>query len=129
MTSVRYTNPVYPEYFADPFVWKADGEYYAIGTGPDEAAGTTPRGREATVFPLLRSSDLVHWRQAGRALIPPDPAMGTAFWAPEIVCDGTRWFLYYSVGHEDRDHQLRVATSDAPLGPYVDAAGLTDLDE
>src|SRR5688572_32600687 len=32
---IAYTNPVYPEYFADPFVWKFDGVYYAIGTGAD----------------------------------------------------------------------------------------------
>ncbi len=129
MTRVPYTNPVHGEYFADPFVWRGDGEYYAIGTGSHEATGGAFSARDATVFPLLRSPDLVHWQDAGRALLRPDPALGTAFWAPEIVCDGTRWFLYYSVGYADRLHQLRVATSDAPLGPYVDLAALTTRDE
>ena len=32
-----YTNPVYPGYFADPFVWQYQGVYYAIGTGAAEA--------------------------------------------------------------------------------------------
>jgi GH43 family beta-xylosidase len=129
MDTVAYRNPVYYEYFADPFVWKADGEYYAIGTGQHEADGTTRRADQPTVFPLIRSSDLVNWRPAGRALIPPSPDLGTAFWAPEVAFDGTRWFLYYSVGHDDRLHQLRVAISDAPLGPYVDATALTNLDD
>jgi beta-xylosidase len=126
---VRYTNPVYSEYFADPFVWRADGEYFAIGTGPAEAAGTVTGAAQPSVFPLLRSADLVHWRHAGHALIPPDPALGSTFWAPEVAWDGRRWFLYYSVGHQDRLHQLRVAISDAPLGPYLDASALTTLDE
>jgi beta-xylosidase len=125
----RYRNPVYGEYFADPFVWSAGGEYFAIGTGRHEASGTVAQQHDATVFPLLRSRDLIHWQNAGCALIRPDPALGTAFWAPEVVSDGRRWFLYYSVGHGDRLHQLRVAIADAPLGPYTDAAALTNLDD
>ena len=61
---VTYTNPVYPEYFADPFAWKFNGTYYAIGTGADEAGGRV----HENVFPLLTSPDLVHWDGAGRAL-------------------------------------------------------------
>lgn len=128
MRTLRYRNPVYPGYFADPFVWVAGGEYYAIGTGAKEADGTAGHRRDPSVFPMLRSSDLVSWREAGRALVPPDPAMGSTFWAPEVASDGARWYLYYSVGHQDRLHQLRVAISEAPLGPYVDTAGLTHLD-
>jgi beta-xylosidase len=121
-----YTNPVHPAYFADPFVWRCGADYYAIGTGPAEAAGCVAGGDAPTVFPLLRSADLVHWTPAGRALVRPDAGFGDAFWAPEVAeCDG-RWYLYYSVGHGDARHQLRVAVSDAPLGPYVDAAALTD---
>ena len=36
-SAMQYRNPVYPEYFADPFVWKHDGIYYAVGTGVVEA--------------------------------------------------------------------------------------------
>jgi len=129
MHILRYRNPVYGEYFADPFVWSAGGEYFAIGTGRDEASGTVAQQHDATVFPLLRSRDLIHWQNAGCALIRPDPALGTGFWAPEVASDGRRWFLYYSVGHGDRLHQLRVAIADAPLGPYTDAAALTKLDD
>jgi beta-xylosidase len=31
-----------------------------------------------------------------------------------------KFWLYYSVGFGDKNHQLRVATSDTPLGPYQD---------
>lgn len=120
MVEQIYTNPVYPEYFADPFVWQHQGVYYAIGTGPQEAAGQVEEDRERRVFPLLRSGDLVNWQFAGNALIRPDPSLGNNFWAPEIAYHEGTFYLYYSVGHEDKNHQLRVAISVAPLGPYQD---------
>ncbi len=138
-----YTNPVYAGYFADPFAWEHGGTYYAIGTGAPEAAGQVDiavdqRVEEnrnttvaasvdkvgkitvASVFPLLYSEDFVTWQFAGYALVRPDPALGDSFWAPEVAyCDGI-FYLYYSVGWEDKQHQLRVATSEHPLGPYHD---------
>ena len=118
--------PVHPVYFADPFVWRHGEEYYAIGTGPHEAEGTSERRRQASIFPLLRSRNLRHWQTAGFALIAPDAALGRNFWAPEIAHCGNHWYLYYSVGHGDRLHQLRVAVSDEPLGPYSDCGRLTN---
>jgi hypothetical protein len=76
MAASEYCNPVHPGYFADPFVWRIDDGWFAVGTGRHEAEG--------------------------------------------------RWWLYYSVGHGDRRHQLRVAVSDRPLGPWLDVAALTD---
>src|SRR5204863_3051634 len=49
-----------------------------------------------------------------------DPALGPDFWAPEVAWAGGRCYLYYSVGQDDKDHQLRVAVSDSPQGPYRD---------
>lgn len=115
-----YTNPVYNGYFADPFVWQHEGIYYAIGTGDTEAEGVVEELKEQTIFPLLQSKDFVTWEPAGDALIRPDASLGTHFWAPEIACWEGKFYLYYSVGHEDKNHQLRVAVSDRPLGPYRD---------
>lgn len=126
MTPITYTNPVYPEYFADPFVWHFEGAYYAIGTGADEASGHA----HERVFPLLKSSNLVHWEPAGRALQRLPGSFGDTYWAPEVAFEGGTFYLYYSVGHADKRHQLRVAASDNPLGPYRDVAGpLVDPDE
>jgi len=124
-----YTNPVYKGYFADPFVWEYEGVYYAIGTGPAEAKGQmeeiadaaqTNSTDELRVFPLLRSFDFLNWDFVGNALLRPEPALGDNFWAPEVAYCDRMFYLYYSVGHEDKDHQLRVATSNDPLGPYQD---------
>ena len=108
--------PVYPGYFADPFVWRHDREYFAIGTGESEAEAH-PENR---IFPLLRSRDFRNWEPAGRALLRPQAELGDTFWAPEVAFNDGRFYLYYSVGFADKNHQLRVAHSSSPLGPYAD---------
>ncbi|HWI59915.1 MAG TPA: family 43 glycosylhydrolase, partial [Bacillota bacterium] len=112
-----HVNPVYGSYFADPFVWKHQGVYYAIGTGALEANGHTV----GKVFPVLQSLDFSQWTFASNALVRPDPALGENFWAPAVAYADNQFYLYYSVGHGDKNHQLRVATSPAPQGPYHDA--------
>jgi beta-xylosidase len=111
-----HANPVYGSYFADPFVWKCGGVYYAIGTGSLEANGQTV----GKIFPVLHSEDFFQWTFASNALIRPDPALGENFWAPEVAFFDDKFYLYYSVGHGDKNHHLRVAISDSPQGPYRD---------
>lgn len=115
-----YHNPVYPDYFADPFVWKHQGVYYAVGTGP-------VTGAKDRAFPLLRSENFVDWKFCHGALRVPEFAQGGEFWAPEVAFDGQAFFLYYSVATAGLNHQLRVARSASPEGPYEDAVALTDL--
>jgi GH43 family beta-xylosidase len=115
--------PAWWEYFADPFVLRAeDGRYIAIGT-----EDPSPEGDR--VFPMLESSDLVAWRARGRALLRTDAALGDAYWAPEIVNADERWWLYYSVGHDIHGHHVRVARGDDPFGPYVDTGARLTPDE
>lgn len=114
-----YRNPVYPEYFADPFVLRHEGVYYAYGTVPD--AGRT--------VPALASEDLVHWRALGDVLVPLDRP-GEVYWAPEVAAgDDGRFYMYFSVGREEgEDHRLRVAVANGPTGPFVDAGVVLDSD-
>jgi len=112
--TVRYRNPVFPEYFADPFVLAPgdeDGGYVAFGTG---------RLVDGLAFEVLRSDDLVTWRSVGGALVPPPAELGTDLWAPEVIGADGRWWMYYSVGHADVGHRLRVAVADRVSGPYTD---------
>jgi beta-xylosidase len=110
--SGTYTNPVWPDYFADPFVMAAQGRYYAFGTGP----GTASQSLVGLV-----SEDLVGWRDLG-AVLAPDAVTGPAthLWAPEVARRGGGYVMYYSAGVEDRGHRLRAASSPRAEGPYRD---------
>ncbi len=121
---LSYKNPVWPGYFADPFVLLHDGVYWAYGTGH----GPEADGRQ---FPVLRSRDLAHWEYAGGALLPPGAETAesfTAYWAPEVAERGGKFYLYYSAatGGRDETHRLRVATAGRPDGPFADK-GLVKL--
>ncbi len=118
-----HVNPVYGSYFADPFVWKHQEVYYAVGTGELEATGQTV----GKVFPVLQSPDFHQWQFASSALVRPDPVLGENFWAPAVAFADGQFYLYYSVGEGDQNHRLRVARADAPQGPYQDL-GLDLLD-
>jgi arabinan endo-1,5-alpha-L-arabinosidase len=113
---ITYCNPVYPGYFADPFVLDT-----GTREGPKYVAYGTGRIVDGLAFEMLASDDLVTWRSAGGALVPLAPEAGSDYWAPEIVEKDGRWWMYYSVGFADTGHTLRVAVADSPLGPFSDA--------
>lgn len=116
---LTYQNPVYPEYFADPFVLETGGGYFAYGTAP----GLPADGRR---FSLLHSPDLVHWEARGGALAAPDGPERTAYWAPEAAERDGKFYLYYSAAGEggDEGHRLYAAVSDSPAGPFHEAGPL-----
>ncbi|HET8548046.1 MAG TPA: hypothetical protein VFL57_08580, partial [Bryobacteraceae bacterium] len=89
---VSYKNPVYPAYFADPFVWMHGDVWYAVGTGVIEAESRVGLAAEALtvegkpgVFLLLRSDDFVKWTPLASALELLAPEYGNAYWAPELA--------------------------------------------
>lgn len=117
---LTYRNPVWPGYFADPFVLAWRGEYFAYGTGdPGEPASAGG----ASAFQILHSRNLVDWQPIGAALAPSPGAEHWAYWAPEVAERDGRFFLYYSTAPAGRDesHRLHVAIADDPRGPFVDA--------
>ena len=111
-----FRNPLHGRPFADPFVLKFNGRYYAYGT--PKSGG----------LPVLASTDLVSWQEAGEVSAPPAP--GQAHWAPEVAYHNGRFFLYHSTGgHEGENHQVRVAAGTSPTGPFDDDLGLLDPDD
>jgi beta-xylosidase len=114
-----YTNPVYGEYFADPFVLRHGDAYYAYGTYP--VVGRT--------VPALRSTNLVDWTRLGDVLQPLQPPVD-AYWAPEVAVRDGSFHMYYSAGGEEGErHALRVAVASAPEGPFRDGGAVLCPDE
>ena len=123
-----FSNPVHGA-FADPMVLdpgNAHGDYYGYATG--------------TLFPMARSSDLVHWTPAGTAMtarpswVPQEGQYNP--WAPSVIesgqaCPGASQppcFVMFFVGlNEDVNPDancIGVATSISPGGPYADRGPL-----
>lgn len=111
---IVYKNPVWHRYFADPFVLRHHGSYFAYGTGD------VPLEADGRAFPVLRSDDLVNWEYLGGAVRPVTGA--TAYWAPEVAEKNGTFYLYYSAAFDgsDESHGLRVAVADSPRGPFND---------
>lgn len=116
---MTYENPVYHDYFADPFVLKRGDMYYAYGTAPFPQR----------TFPALRSSNLVDWEPLGDVLEPlPDADLW--YWAPEVAYRDGGFHMYYSAGAEEGEGQrLRRAVADRPEGPFRDSGEFVDPDE
>jgi beta-xylosidase len=129
--STAYQNPVYGFDFPDPGVLEnAASDYYAYATGSG--------------FPVLHSTDLVHWESLGKAL-PNRPAWVVATgdshpWAPSVLrsagaCPGTQspgcYFLYY-VGLSGQlspaTNCVAVAWSPTPAGPFNDLGPIQAAD-
>jgi arabinan endo-1,5-alpha-L-arabinosidase len=106
-----YRNPVHDGYFADPFVLRLPDRYVAYGTGSTV---------DGLVFEVLESTDLASWTRVGGAMRPVSDDLGSDYWAPEVAEAEGRFWMYYSVGHGDSGHHLRVAVADTATGPFVD---------
>ncbi len=121
----QFVNPVYSQYFADPFCWRHEDTYYAVGTGKREAAGGFTGD---TAIPLVKSRDLQHWTSVGNILQVPDEEQGGCFWAPEVAFHDGTFYLYYHPNGNSKGFHIRVATSAHPEGPYIDTGTpLTDV--
>jgi beta-xylosidase len=88
---------------ADPFVLYHDNKYYAYGTS------------DANGIVVYTSDDLKFWtKQPQLALHKNNSYADRWFWAPEVYCIGDRFYMYYSA-----DEHICVATSNSPLGPFI----------
>jgi hypothetical protein len=127
----QFANPVYDLGFADPTVLDVGGdhdEYYAFSTGEK--------------FPVIRSTDLVHWSDAGTALTQrPSWAAQTGEWnpwAPNVIetpnaCPGEPTGPCYVMFHVSVNRDLEpdtncigVAVSLEPGGPFAERGMLSD---
>jgi len=114
-----YTNPVIAGDFPDPSVIRVGADFYATAT----TGGWSPQ------FQILHSKDLINWKIIG-AVFDKKPAWAKGdFWAPEIIADKGRYFVYYTARRDDGKNKkgtlcVAVATAENPAGPYTDKGAL-----
>jgi beta-xylosidase len=109
-----YTNPVFAKDFPDPMILRVNAHsYYAYGT-------TTEWSALGTEFPILHSTDLVHWRHVGNGFPHPPSWASGDYWAPDVLYHGGLYYLYYT-GLKGT-HCVAAATGKTPIGPFVTRA-------
>jgi xylan 1,4-beta-xylosidase len=105
-----YANPVLPGDYPDPTVLDAGGTFYASAT----SASWAP------VFPLFRSTDLVHWQRIGSILEQAPKWANGNFWAPELVRWSGRFYAFYSASRKGGRPCIGVAVAARGEGPWTD---------
>src|SRR5690606_14226899 len=91
--------------FGDPFILLHDDIYYAYGTATDDGIA------------VFISQDLITWKAVpgNRLALDKKDSWGDRwFWAPEVYAVNGKFYMYYTA-----DEHICVATSDSPLGPFV----------
>jgi hypothetical protein len=102
---------VYCDDFADPFVLRVDGEYFAYSTNTEDQHipvltsgglfGTANRSEALTALPA--------WSEPGKV------------WAPSVLPRPGGFVLYYTTAERGSGREcISVALSDRPTGPFVD---------
>jgi GH43 family beta-xylosidase/uncharacterized protein YjdB len=108
ITGPTYTNSVMPG-IADPYVLYHEGTYYLYGTH------TADWPMMQNGIKVYTSTDLVNWKEHDEWALHRDNSWGeNRFWAPEVIEKDGKFYMYYAV-----EERLAVATSDSPLGPFV----------
>ncbi len=101
---------VLPGDHPDPSVVKINNEYWATAT----TSNWFP------AFPLMSSTDLVHWNPRGHVFDNPPEWADYYFWAPEITYDKGKVWVYYSAHKKGGNLCIAAASADRPGGPYTD---------
>lgn len=110
----QYANPVIPYSVPDPTcIRTADGAYYLYGT------------EDIRNLPILRSDDLVNWKQVGTAFTDqtrPTEVEGASLWAPEIRYIKGKYVLFYSLAIWGQEwvSTIGYAVADRPEGPFTE---------
>jgi xylan 1,4-beta-xylosidase len=112
--ALAITNPILPGDYADPSVVHVGSEYWAAATSSEWA----PQ------FPLLKSTDLLHWEQVGNIFQTPPEWSDAHYWAPDLVVDKGRSFVLYTAQKKGGPLCVGVATAPQVAGPYTDRGPL-----
>lgn len=103
--------------YGDPAVLKEGPDYWLLATSNDAP----------DAFPILHSSDLVHWEHRGfvfpRGEEPEWAAKGehvADFWAPEMARVGEEYWVAFTARQANNALAIGLAKGPSPTGPFRD---------
>jgi len=113
-------NPILPGWYADPEAAVFGSTYWIYPTR------SLPYAQQVG-FDAFSSPDLVHWTKHPDVLSIKAIAWAKqALWAPSVVENGGRYYLFFSANDIKNDNEvggIGVAVADRPEGPYRDLLG------
>ncbi|MEO6360127.1 MAG: glycoside hydrolase family 43 protein [Sphingomicrobium sp.] len=103
--------------YGDPAVLKTDQGYWLVATSNDAP----------DAFPILQSTDLLHWQHRGfvfaEGKLPEWTAQGrhvADFWAPEMIRADNEYWLCFTARTRNNALAIGLAKSADPAGPWID---------
>ncbi len=103
--------------YGDPAVLKTGSSYVLVATSNDAP----------DAFPILTSTDLVHWHASGFVFPEGDAPDWTSagirvgdFWAPEMTRVGDEYWLAFTARNRDHVLSIGLAKAQQPTGPWTD---------
>ena len=119
-TSIFYQN-VGQIQAADPHVISHDGKYYLYATNANSNG-------DCSYYQVWSSENLTNWTHEGICYQPQRNSWCIdGLWAPEVIERDGLFYLYYcGWSLKNAIHELGVAISDSPVGPFVDFYGIND---
>jgi arabinan endo-1,5-alpha-L-arabinosidase len=104
-------NPVFSRDFPDPMVLRvSQHDYYAYATATEWQRG---------YFPILHSSDLIHWHYVGDVFpLTRRPGLAGDLWAPDVIRRRQTYYVYFVTTNTVGIHCIDVATGPSPTGPF-----------
>jgi GH43 family beta-xylosidase len=103
--------------YGDPAVLRTDDGYYLLATSNDAP----------DAFPILHSTDLVHWDHRGFVFPESHEPEWTAkgrqvadFWAPEMARVGDEYWVAYTARQKSNALAIGLARGRTPTGPFTD---------
>lgn len=107
-------------HLADPGSLVYNGRVYLYCSNDDENPGDDKSGYQMKSIVCVSSSDLKNWTDHGIVFeVPKNCSWAARSWAPTAVERDGKFFLYFGNG----GNGIGVATSNNPLGPFVDPIG------
>ncbi|HEU0065332.1 MAG TPA: family 43 glycosylhydrolase [Flavisolibacter sp.] len=105
---------VLPGDHPDPTVIKQGNYYWSSATSSNWFPA----------FPILKSTDLLHWKQEGYIFNKIPAWADYYFWAPELSYDNGKVYVYYAAHKKNGNLCVGVAVANKPEGPYKDLGPL-----
>lgn len=116
---MKINNPVPIMHIGDPYVLRADDEYYLYATSHFNG------------YYCWKSKNLSDWEGPYTCYKASEKSFGNAcFWAPEVYEFGGRFYMYYTAQWKKfKEEALRigVAVADSPIGPFEDMLDETPM--